>query len=652
MAGISSTENGSQSENYHRHPLYPKPPLKEAVQKGLAVPVDVSCSNGGLGKDKTQSKGLRLVQSTDECRRDFSMAGSLNRRNAFSPTAFKQVHQRRTGLTTLRETWSQSDMTNVNSSNSPVSADTEVEEGVKKNIQETVQETAQELRDRLELQGDVPVPAPLNVRKNRIPRPVLPRIDEHEYNGISSQTTAAEETVSPAMSSLSRASARRYPSRLPRYQPQFPVQGKPQVKPQPTQAIPTGKQEDSFLLPPVPSSSLSTLACKSATHAPTSINNRAGADQHSLKATSNTPLLVSFGNALPDNQDPTDLTDLPFHLRPENKYSPTIPIDATRHISFATTARKHNLETGEVVEIPVKLTTRHEMSYKAGRNQGTPEHSPTSSICSFNSENKQLETDILALLDNMAGASKRFSLPPPCPPPNYPPPPPPTQRRFSQPPAALGSPGSATQQQEQQQKYPDVVIKDFSLPASAYANALANPYDDEETANDVHDDDASDDAQAYAYPDTTNNLPTVDADDDDIANGGWLVLQQRALQRAAAPYLAAQQTPNDDALARAMAEVLRMADEAEAESKAEATAATTTATKAETSNKHSTPAPTTATATHPSALPAATGLGIATTVAGNSTGILGGWRLKPAFLERCGRALAKKGSFWKKGGGK
>lgn len=246
------------------------------------------------------------------------------------------------------------------------------------------------------------------------------------------------------MSSLSRASARRYPSRLPRYQPQFPVQGKPQVKPQPTQAIPTGKQEDSFLLPPVPSSSLSTLACKSATHAPTSINNRAGADQHSLKATSNTPLLVSFGNALPDNQDPTDLTDLPFHLRPENKYSPTIPIDATRHISFATTARKHNLETGEVVEIPVKLTTRHEMSYKAGRNQGTPEHSPTSSICSFNSENKQLETDILALLDNMAGASKRFSLPPPCPPPNYPPPPPPTQRRFSQPPAALGSPGSAT----------------------------------------------------------------------------------------------------------------------------------------------------------------------------------------------------------------
>jgi hypothetical protein len=64
------------------------------------------------------------------------------------------------------------------------------------------------------------------------------------------------------------------------------------------------------------------------------------------------------------------------------------------------------------------------------KGKSTPPPSPQSSTSSFDSEQRELEADILDLLDRM---SARDYGPPPFPPPNYPPPPPPTRRRAQEP---------------------------------------------------------------------------------------------------------------------------------------------------------------------------------------------------------------------------
>ncbi|KAI1112432.1 hypothetical protein F5Y14DRAFT_463570 [Nemania sp. NC0429] len=149
--------------------------------------------------------------------------------------------------------------------------------------------------------------------------------------------------------------------------------------------------------------------------------------------------------------------------------------------------------------------------------------------------------------------SRRTSLIPPSPgpPPNYPPPPPPTggSRRHSV-------------------RYPRrrglaVVIRDFSLPASRYPNSLVNPCDDDDDNNTT----AVATAAANAAADVrghSNATPNADADVD-IENGGWLTMQTRVQERVVARYhavsAAIERSKKGDALSRAKAEVLRMANE-------------------------------------------------------------------------------------------
>ncbi|KAJ2988324.1 hypothetical protein NUW58_g4041 [Xylaria curta] len=125
----------------------------------------------------------------------------------------------------------------------------------------------------------------------------------------------------------------------------------------------------------------------------------------------------------------------------------------------------------------------------------------------------------------------------------------------------------------------------------------------------------------------------TDADDD---TGGWLALHKRRHQRAFTPYLAAalSRAPRPrsatNALSRAQAEILRMALELEDD----------------VSDVHSDPTPA-APALYPSASEVAevAELDIVREVVSHPAGIL---VPKSSFLERCGKVLAKKRSFWRK----
>ncbi|KAJ8104720.1 hypothetical protein ONZ43_g7715 [Nemania bipapillata] len=262
----------------------------------------------------------------------------------------------------------------------PVSENNEVDENDKQKIvQGTAQETEQELRDRLGLHGDVPIPAPLNIPTKKIPKPMLVRVATCEHDVGGAQATAAEQTTATPRLPMTSITPGQYSSRLQRYKGKPRAPGKPQVKPQakpqPTQAIPAKNQEDIFMTPPMRSSSLHAAAPASAclTQPPTSASSYTknciqAYQQPSRILRDNSPLLGRLGKELPelpelpDQLDQLDLPDLPRHLRPENQYSPRRYADARAHISFASTAKKHNYQTGEVLETPVKLPRRHNIS--------------------------------------------------------------------------------------------------------------------------------------------------------------------------------------------------------------------------------------------------------------------------------------------------
>ncbi|KAI0097570.1 hypothetical protein GGR51DRAFT_578009 [Nemania sp. FL0031] len=443
MAEPSDKENDT-SKKYHHHPLFPHLPLKEAVRKGLAIPAKVYCDDEELARDNIQLKRLRPTKTTDDLRQEFSKQAYKRhdiRTSASPPTAGKDASELNNksphGITRysgkppkpLRKVFSLGAMRGVNSTKSMGSLDAEVDENVKKEIRERVQETAQELRDRLGIHGPVPIPAPLNIPQKKIPKPTLARIDENKRNSIGNRNITTEQIASPS-------TAQPYHSRLPRY--------KPQVKPHPTPTSQAKTQEEDFVAVPARSSSALALASAFSPHPPIPTTNRAGIQNKTLKTTSSTPLLGSFDQ---------DLPELPRHLRPGNQYSPRLCPSATPHISFAASENLQNHETGETIATPLKPGRKSRIPQKTGRNQSTSPPSPSSSICSFTGENRQLEADILALLDNMASARNSLLLPPPGPPPDYPPPPPPPFRRsqlLSAPASAAavatpaGSPGSAT----------------------------------------------------------------------------------------------------------------------------------------------------------------------------------------------------------------
>lgn len=297
-------------------------------------------------------------------------------------------------------------------------------------------------QDRLGLHGDVPIPTPLVViRKKNAPKLGLPRIDEDKHNDANNYDAATERTASLTRS-VSFTPAELYRTMLPQYQaqpqeacnPHFQGQCKPQAQPHPTKTMQAKNAEEISILPLPRSSSLNTLTSESSTpslHPSNSLSTRSTAQQKLLKTTSSTPLLGSFDEQLPA---------LPHHLQPGNKYSPRPFPDASPRIHLAATTAKHRFGVAGVVEKQAEILAAHSIIHEATKNRGRSHHSPTGSICSFTGENKTLEAEILALLDDMSGAGGTFP-PPPYPPPNHPPPPPPAEGSRRQ--SSGGLPGSA-----------------------------------------------------------------------------------------------------------------------------------------------------------------------------------------------------------------
>ncbi|KAI1349812.1 hypothetical protein F5Y01DRAFT_326979 [Xylaria sp. FL0043] len=208
------------------------------------------------------------------------------------------------------------------------------------------------------------------------------------------------------------------------------------------------------------------------------------------------------------------------------------------------------------------------------------------------------------------------TLPPPCPPPNYPPPLPPVPKHIQQP--AKGPHSSATATWEGaralgvSKRHSSLVIRDFSLPSStASPNALANPYEVEvatseaESITDTHI--SSTNTEADTDIETNPNSDKSDTD-----TGGWLASHKQAHRRAITQYLATTSDKTSSTLHPC---------------------ASTESTAAVTENKAS---------EKDSA--AAKNSGSITPRVGTSG------RESPqkaTFMERCGKALHKKRSFWK-----
>ncbi|KAI0973540.1 hypothetical protein F4678DRAFT_486734 [Xylaria arbuscula] len=195
---------------------------------------------------------------------------------------------------------------------------------------------------------------------------------------------------------------------------------------------------------------------------------------------------------------------------------------------------------------------------------------------------------------NLLGAAKHFP-PPPCLPPSYPPPQPPKHT-------------------EQLPRYSGLVIRDFSLPlATVSPNALVNPYGAEDATfstggfTDVNTNTITDaNAETDADTITTNS---------DAHTGGWLWSHKRAHRRAISRYIAAAVVENP------LAPHVRGSTES---------ARTITETKASDG--------------------ASAGVGVDGTdrVTQRVDTPVGQCLPKTTFLERCGKALNKKRSFWKK----
>lgn len=253
-------------------------------------------------------------------------------------------------------------------------------------------------QDRLGLHGPVPIPAPLVIRKKHAPKRHRRHID---------QTASLARSPSPTPAEL-------YSTTMPQYQPQ------PQEdQPHPTKPIQANNLEKVSMLPPLHPSS------------------------HNA-SNSESPLPHTNLSAIPSTRSRARhqslLSALPRHLQPENRYSPRPFPGARPYIPLAAATTKHELGFAGGIKKQNTSSGAYGGIHEASQNQGRSHHSPTGSTYSFTGESRTLEAEILALLDNMSRARKRYSAPP-CPPPNYPPPQPPTQGSRRQ--SSGGLPGSA-----------------------------------------------------------------------------------------------------------------------------------------------------------------------------------------------------------------
>lgn len=66
MSDPDSTEESPPPKKYHQHPLFPDLPLTEAVQRGLAVPVEPNYNDIVLRKRGHRSKATQMTQSMED----------------------------------------------------------------------------------------------------------------------------------------------------------------------------------------------------------------------------------------------------------------------------------------------------------------------------------------------------------------------------------------------------------------------------------------------------------------------------------------------------------------------------------------------------------------------------------------------------------
>ncbi|KAI0202795.1 hypothetical protein F4808DRAFT_59163 [Astrocystis sublimbata] len=229
-----------------------------------------------------------------------------------------------------------------------------------------------------------------------------------------------------------------------------------------------------------------------------------------------------------------------------------------------------------------------------------------------------------SMKDQLRLSSNGKHFPPPlCPPPNYPPPSPPKQTRRqhaaneSRKSTGAVSISETGRAQEVTRRCSGMIVNDFSLAsASRPAHTLLNPYDTE----------------------TADNCADAGMDNTDLDIGGWLALHQRRHQRAFAPYMAAaakaagkRAVSPDNPLSRAHAEILRMALDFEAENRNEnPNSAASGSTALSSSARKGSPSPGGATDPPPRA------------------GSLGERNPRSSFLDRCGKVIVRKRSFWRR----
>ncbi|KAI0802953.1 hypothetical protein GGR55DRAFT_700275 [Xylaria sp. FL0064] len=243
------------------------------------------------------------------------------------------------------------------------------------------------------------------------------------------------------------------------------------------------------------------------------------------------------------------------------------------------------------------MSAVHKVYGKVAKNQGTFDRDFTRTHKSFYSFINRIiafKAEIIPILENSLRMAR--NLPPPCPPPNYPPPLPPEGAR------ALGV----------SKRHSSLVIRDFSLSSStASPNALANPYEAEvatseaESITDTHI--SSTNTEANTDIETNPNSDKSDTD-----TGGWLASHKQAHRRAIAQYLATTTDKTPSTLHPcASTESTAAVTENRASDKDSAAAKNRDSiTRRVGSSGHESP--------H-----------------------------KATFMERCGKALYKKRSFWK-----
>ncbi|KAI2631137.1 hypothetical protein GGS21DRAFT_544538 [Xylaria nigripes] len=512
MDKSGSPGKGAPTDGYHRHPLFLDLPLAEAIQRGLAIPV----KSGENNNDEHEA------------------------------TEMDNQVQNHPGL----------------HGPAPVPASARIKRRPRPYIENGVPESTQQLRDRLGLHGPAAVPPPLRIRHNVPNGPRMPfNTARNNDVGLHHQIYDTMHAPSPQGASPFFDGSSPHVTKLQGGKPHVP-----HFEPQPPREFEVKRRDYGLYVSPGASSVYSPIVSRGVGNSPLvhrTATHPLGVIGASSKASAppTTPTVSLFPKpitaktidlkAMKQQREGPDMASQPGVFRKD------LPLHPRRTDS--------ETKTMAVNQTPDKKLAAQKSPNKAGKDQGTSENSPRTSISSLNSEQRVLEADILDLLDQMGGIGG--SNPPPRPPPKHAPPPPPQPRSNEQ----------------------------------------------------------------------VNNSPDTD-------DSGWMASHRRAHRLAAeqrlngisstiptTPTRAPGSAATYNALNRAKFQLTRMANEAEAEA----------------SEKASMSGPASSIPTRSS-----TTRGIESPLGSASYRGSGGSSYgrppKPSFLERCGKVLTKKRSFWKK----